>query len=183
MRRSRPPRRGVRAPTTRRPSRSPPKWPKKKKVTRAERDAVHRRILESLSRRDAKKKTDARPLEPEPEPEPEPVRSQIKNRMGDDDPWNALMADLLSNDFGPLADECFAAAKERNPELGGMADIRFTVVADEDVGGVVETAEAGDGNEIEDPGFVECMQETMLSTIFPPPTDNGRRDIKLTMPF
>jgi hypothetical protein len=159
------------------------------RVSRAERDAVYRRILDGLARRsgtadEAEEPSPADPVRADPSIDgAQPQRDPIRNRLGDDDGWGDVMSSCLSDDFGPLADECIADARERAPELAGMAAIEFTVVADEDIGGVVESADAAPDNEIDDPGFIECMRESMLSTVLPPPPGSGRRQVKLTMPY
>jgi hypothetical protein len=153
------------------------------RVSRAERDAVYRRIIDGLARRDgsgAASVDDAPPTEQVDTPTKAP-REKIRNRLGDTDGWGDAMSDLLTNDFGPLADECIADARDRAPDLAGMAAIEFTVVADEDIGGVVESADAAPDNEIDDAGFVECMRESMLSTVLPPPPGSGRREVVLSL--
>lgn len=153
------------------------------RVSRAERDAVYRRILEGLARRDG---SGAANVDDEPraaDPVENAPREKIRNRLGDTDGWGDAMSDLLTNDFGPLADECIADARERAPDLAGMAAIAFTVVADEEIGGVVESADAAPDNEIDDAGFIECMRESMLSTVLPPPPGSGRRDVVLSLRF
>lgn len=164
---------------------SPPekKIERRARVSRSERDAVYRRILDGLAHRDG---SGAASVDEEPraaDPVENAPREKIRNRMGDTDGWGDAMSDLLTNDFGPLADECIADARERAPDLAGMAAIAFTVVADEDIGGVVESADPAPDNEIDDPGFVECMRESMLSTVLPPPPGSGRRDVVLSLRF
>jgi hypothetical protein len=164
---------------------SPQKVAKRARVSRAERDEIYRRILAGLAERGSA----AAPDEPNDEPSADPreeeprERTPIRNRLGDKDGWGDALSDLLTNDFVPLADECFADARERNPDLAGMAAIEVTVVADEDIGGVVESATPAPDNEITDAGFVECMRESMLSTVLPPPPDSGRRDVMISLRF
>lgn len=93
------------------------------------------------------------------------------------------LMDAVSKDLMPLADECYEAAVERDPTIAGMIDINLEVVGDEDVGGIVESFELGDENEIQDEQMIECIRETTLSTLFPAPADTGRRGARLTLRF
>lgn len=163
---------------------------KETRVSRNDRDELHRRIVESLARRGESIEgrgpptNDAAPDEgAEPEQEQEPEHGSIRNRLGDLDGWGNAMTKLLNEDLAPLTDECFEAAVERNPDIGRYVEIEFSVIADEDIGGVVEEARMGPRNEALEPEFIECVRQSTLSTIFPPPPGSGRQDIMLSLRF
>lgn len=173
----------------------------KRKVSAAERDELHRQILASLARRGADAGEDGRaPDEPnrthdddaaddddahadEDQAEDGEPANRLENKYGDDQGWGDEMTKLLSEDLKPLADECFEAAIERTPNLGRYVEIEFTVVADEDIGGLVESTQMGARNEAVEPEFIECVRESTLSTVFPPPPDSGRRDVMLSLRY
>ncbi len=157
------------------------------RVSRAERDALHRRIADALARRAAapdEERSERPPLADasnRTEGEEDTTRPPIRNRLGDDDGWGDTLVRQLADDFGPLADECIADVRERVPDLAGMVALDITIAADEDIGGVVESASPSAVNEIDDADFLECMRESMLSTVLPAPPGSGRRDVMLSL--
>jgi hypothetical protein len=108
--------------------------------------------------------------------EPHPIEDKSNGKLSD-------LVEAVSKDLMPLADECYEAAVLRDPSIAGMVDINIDVVGDEDVGGIVESFELGDENEIQDEEMIECIRETTLSTLFPAPKDTGRRGTRLTLKF
>lgn len=160
---------------------------------RAEREELRRRILEAQRAREraAAEGDDAGeggstggepsattgPGVPVPRdsdgPEGEPAAGGLIDRTGD----HEYLVKVMNEDLMPLADECYALARETQPALAGMLVLDFEIIGDEDVGGVIETVALGQGNELVDPGLVECMQESILSTTLPPPPpEHGGRD-------
>lgn len=154
----------------------------KRKVDRAEREAYRREIAERLAER-----ARSRPAKPEsaasPKPDAdEPAREpgQIRDRS---EGKLSKFVGTVNEDFMPLAEECYQQALEQQPDLGGLLDMNVSIIADEELGGLVESAELGAGNEIAHAGMTECIRETMLSTIFPPLDESGRADVRLTLRF
>jgi hypothetical protein len=91
------------------------------------------------------------------------------------------MVKVMNEDLMPLVDECYALARETQPELTGMLVLDVEMIGDEDIGGVVETVAPGQGNELVDPGLMECVQESLLSTTLPPPPEGGKDSIALSL--
>lgn len=87
----------------------------------------------------------------------------------------------IREDFLPLAKECYEAALERDPDLGGKLTVNFEIVGDESVGGIVESAELAEDSDIRDEEFMYCMRESMLSMTFEPPKGGG--SVTVTYPF
>lgn len=83
----------------------------------------------------------------------------------------------------PLADECIEQARARLPELEGMVAIGLDTVADEELGGIVESVAMQPNNEVDDPELIECLSQTALSMILPPPPESGREQFVITMPI
>lgn len=94
---------------------------------------------------------------------------------------SAYLQARIREDFIPLARECYEAALEQNPSLGGKVMMVFEIVGDESVGGVVESAELGEGSTLDDPEFNTCMRESMLSMAFEPPKGGG--SVTVNYPF
>jgi hypothetical protein len=86
----------------------------------------------------------------------------------------------MSQDLMPLVDACIEAALEREPGLQGMLGVDLVLVADPELGAVVESAEFPEANEIGDPALLECVRHSALSTLLPPPLGDEREQVLLT---
>ncbi len=93
------------------------------------------------------------------------------------------LQERIREDFIPLARECYEAALEQNPSLAGKVMMTFEIVGDESVGGVVESAELGEGSTLDDPEFNTCMRESMLSMVFEPPKGGGSVTVNYPIRF
>jgi hypothetical protein len=147
---------------------------------RAGRDTIIRqKILAAY--RDRAASPDARPTrgasdEDPPASESEGLRDRTEGGL---DP--ALLEEFQT-DFMPLVDECISAARERDPELAGMLAVGVTIVADAELGSIVESVEyPEDRNELADPELLECVEATALSMLLPP-YDTGSDALMLTLP-
>jgi hypothetical protein len=89
--------------------------------------------------------------------------------------------DRIREDLLPIAQECYESALEDDPKLAGNLVMKFSIVGDESVGGVVDDAKVDETSEIKHPGLVECMTESMLSLGFAPPENGGT--VEVTYPF
>lgn len=148
----------------------------------ARREAKRKSILRSVAehRRAHGGSQDEPEAAREEDPAAEAEPGNIKDRIGGRD---ALM-DALNRDFMPLADECIAEATARLPELEGMLAIGVEVVGDAELGSVIETVSAGELNEVDDALLWECMEQTALSTMLPPPPEGVEEEaFMLTLPI
>src|SRR5204862_7530164 len=94
------------------------------------------------------------PSKPKPEGPGSLDKDYIKARIGE---------------IKPLMKECYEMGLARKPDLAGKLLVKFSIVADPDVGGLVERAEilkGQGGGDIDDPGVHECVRETGKSIIF-----------------
>ncbi|MCA9688707.1 MAG: AgmX/PglI C-terminal domain-containing protein [Myxococcales bacterium] len=140
---------------------------------RAKRDAMLLELRDALAARssatatpDAKadaKEEDAK----EPGPLPTLDKDYIQARIRED---------LL-----PLATECYESALEQDEAIAGRMVMKFAIVGDEEIGGLVDNVELAEDNEIKHEGLVECMRESMLSVTFDPPQGGGQ--VQVTYPF
>jgi hypothetical protein len=87
----------------------------------------------------------------------------------------------IQDDLVPIAQECYESALEDDPKLAGKLIMKFTIVGDEEVGGVVDEAELDPSSDLKHPALGECMRESMLSLSFAPPPDGGT--VSVTYPF
>jgi hypothetical protein len=87
----------------------------------------------------------------------------------------------IQEDLVPIAKECYESALEDDPKLGGKLVMKFAIVGDEEVGGVVEEADVDATSDIKHPDLLECMKESMLALSFAPPEGGGR--VEVTYPF
>jgi hypothetical protein len=87
----------------------------------------------------------------------------------------------VREDFFPLARECYEAALEKQPKLAGKLIISFVIVGDDEVGGVVDSAELAEGSTLDDEELSTCMLESMLSLSFVAPSGGG--SVSVTYPF
>ena len=151
--------------------------PRERRATfdRAKRDALRSEILDALADRPQPRPvTSARD-----EDEPAPESGQLTDRIG----GREALLEHLNHDLMPLADECIEQARARRPELEGMLAIGIDTVADEELGGIVEAVTIQPQNEVDDAELLECLSQTALSMILPPPPESGREQFMITLPI
>ena len=152
---------------------------KKTNVTEQERERYRRAIERAIEERAANEaRNDRAPPRPEGADAPVPNGQSLTNRA---DPELVGMLQVLEEDVIPLADECYEQALERNPTLEGNLGLLFDVIGDEEVGGLVESVELEEDSDIQDAEMIECIRETLFSTIFPVPEDSGSGGVRLTL--
>lgn len=156
----------------------------------AERAVMQRRINEQLARR-AAARAEARDSVEAPN-EAKAGRARAGEAVEDEAPAGQMvdrsgnreyLVKVMNEELIPLADECYAMAREKNPELGGMMAVDVELVGDEDVGGVVEEVKTSQVNEINDAGLLECVRESLMAVTLPPPAEGGRDGFMLSMRF
>ena len=80
----------------------------------------------------------------------------------------------LKDDFRPMARDCYKELLARAPDAGGgKLLVKFTIVGDEKVGGIVESAELDPSSTIQDAKLETCIKESMLTMQFAPPAKGG----------
>jgi hypothetical protein len=178
----------VRTPAVRRSARAAPEPtrghpPAKRKIDAAQREHLREKIAEALRRRQARAAEDGGDARAAAIAEPDPTAGkpgEIRDRSG-----GALSTFMgsINEDFMPLADECHTMATERGVQIEGMLDIEVAVIADEEEGGLVDSVDLGEGNEVEDVEFTQCVQESLLSTYFETPGESGAAEFRLTLRF
>lgn len=114
-------------------------------------------------------------------PEDEAVRGEIP-KLARDKLDAEYIRTRIREDFLPIAQECYASALTDDPRLSGTVIMTFSIVGDEDVGGVVDEAEVAPGTALQHPELLECMRESILGLSFPAPVQGGRT-VGVTYPF
>jgi RNA polymerase sigma-70 factor (ECF subfamily) len=99
-----------------------------------------------------------------------PAPSAAAPRKLDKDYIHEEITDLL-----PLVQECFEAALEQHPNLSGKLMVRFTIVGEPGIGGLISESTIEDGEStISDAGVRECIANTMYAAQFPAPEGGGQ---------
>jgi hypothetical protein len=142
------------------------------------REALRRDIVRALERRGVDTDVDAAThRQPDDAERPEPAGSMV-DRIG----GRPELLERFNADFMPLADECIEQALERVPELRGMVAMNVKLLAERDVGAIVEATEPAEINEITEPELLECLQETLMSMAMPGHAVDGLDGIMISMP-
>jgi hypothetical protein len=144
---------------------------------RSKRDALYQRIVRAhADRPDAPAPAPAaRAADAEDDARDRP--GTLVDRVG----GREAMVGHLNHDFMPLARECIEQAHEQTPHLRGMLALSVEVIADRQLGGVVERAVPAPRNEVAHAALLECIAQTALSVTFPPPLVSGRERFELTL--
>jgi len=140
---------------------------------------LRKRILESSRARDRDPPA-APPVDDEvEEADGSDPRPGLTDRIGG---RRALLA-ALNRDFLPLASECIDQANERTANIRGMLAFEVDVVADSDLGAIIEGTRYPVRNEVHDEELLDCIRETAMSTSLPPPSVGGQETFLITMPM
>lgn len=83
----------------------------------------------------------------------------------------------LKDDLIPLIREC---RKLSTSSDAGRLQVAFELLADPDIGGIVESVEFPEGNEVVDEQILECIRESALSITFPSEAA-GRNRVRLSL--
>ena len=67
------------------------------------------------------------------------------------------------------------------PDLHGLVAIDVKLLAERDVGAIVEEAAPAAINEIADPELLECLQETLMSMALPGDAVDGKGGVMVSL--
>jgi len=82
----------------------------------------------------------------------------------------------------PMLKECFEMALTENPHLNGKIVVRFTIIADEEYGGLIEDSRVLDDTELAANQTInECFRETIYAMKIKAPSGGGR--VTVNYPF
>ncbi len=105
---------------------------------------------------------------------------QRRPALADDvDSFAHAIAATIRSDFGPMAEGCYRELLGRVPQGKGSVVMRFEVLADASLGGVVNEADLTDDSTLRDHEFDTCLRESFLALDF----DSLRTAGRVTMRF
>jgi hypothetical protein len=143
----------------------------------ARRSALREQILAAQRAREAAAKPDEAARPPMPAPE-QPTSEGLTNHVDGHDE----LVDELNRNFLPLSDECIVEALERRPELeGGILEVGFQLVVDDELGSVIESVEIPEHGPVDDAQLHECMRESLLSMMLPAGEKPGSEALVLSL--
>ena len=85
-------------------------------------------------------------------------------------------------DMFPLIKQCYDSALKRSPALGGRLLIKFAIVGDPQVGGIVEEAAFADESNLKDEEMETCVRESVMTLTFDKPPSGGGK-VMVTYPI
>ena len=135
-----------------------------RRATRERADAI-RKQLDERRRNTQNVPAAAPPLGPEAEQEAAERRREFLQKA-------------VREQYIPVAKSCYEELLARRPKASGKVVLYFSIVGDEDTGGVVDHVETRDGTSFDDPEFLLCMRESMYSTLFDPPPSGGETTVE-----
>jgi hypothetical protein len=95
----------------------------------------------------------------------------------------SYIQDRVRSDFFPLAKGCYDDALKAHADLAGQIVLRFIIVGDAKIGGIVESVDVLDKSTLRDPAMIECIRESFLDTRFPPPEHGGWVSVEYPITF
>lgn len=135
-------------------------------ITAREREDVQRRLADALAkRRTGRGSTSAKRVDDEEPHAPAEASGSLDGEY---------IREVVTEDLVPIAVECYESALEDDPELGGNLVLRFSIVGDESVGGILEEVSLAEGSTLKHPALAECMTESTATLLFDPPEDGGK---------
>lgn len=93
------------------------------------------------------------------------------------------IVDAIRGQFIARARDCYNVLLQENPESGGKVVVSFTVIADEEIGGVVDEVQLAEGTEMTDVAFTDCLRASMYEVLFDPPSDGGSVTVTYPLTF
>jgi hypothetical protein len=145
-------------------------------AARKARDAKRAEILEAIKRRQAAEN-------PAPPPAPAPSSTAA---AGDEPPPGRMDPEYIRHvfreDMFPLMRQCYDATLKRRPTLGGRLVLKFAIVGDATVGGVVEDGRIAEESDLKDDEMQTCVRESLMSLTFDKPPEGGGK-VTVTYPI
>jgi hypothetical protein len=147
------------------------------------RDAQRRRILDVKRQqiREALAARDADPAQPAKDPSA-PSKANVGGPMSKEH-IRTVVRELI-----PVIRDCYNTELEDDEEFSARVVTQFTILGDEDIGGVVddasidvENSEFSNEDPVAQARFSECIYESMYTMEFDPPEGGGR--VQVTYPF
>ena len=89
----------------------------------------------------------------------------------------------IRSQFAPMAEGCYKELLARKPDAKGSVVMRFEILAEPSLGGVVNDADFDDDTTLREPSFDACLRESFLSINFESLRTTGRATVKFPFEF
>ena len=148
---------------------------------RRARDAMRDQILEALRKREAASPT-------KPAATAQATAASAPAPAGEEPPHGHYDPQYIRasfrQDMFPLLRSCYGDALLRQPKLAGKLVLKFAIVGDPSVGGVVEDADFADASDIQDDEMRTCVRESLMTlTLDKPPEGGGKVTVTYPIAF
>lgn len=94
----------------------------------------------------------------------------------------AYIQEVVRTEFFPMAKACFEELLSRK-DAGGRVLMKFSIVADEKLGGIIEEASADPDGGVADERMSTCMRESLSTLAFRPPARGGTVTVEYPIEF
>lgn len=95
----------------------------------------------------------------------------------------AYVEAVIREDMRPMARQCYENLLAKQPDAGGRLELELTIVGDDKIGGIVETAGIAETSTLKDDELQTCIRESAMTLSFPPPAHDGVVTIKAPITF
>jgi hypothetical protein len=106
------------------------------------------------------------PVQPAPGAASEAARAPGVHISRDVAEYAKSIGDVIENDFGPLAQDCYNELLRKKPGAEGDVILDFKIISEESIGGIVDSAAVTDQSTLRDEDFETCLSESFLSVQF-----------------
>jgi hypothetical protein len=141
-------------------------------AARKARDEKRAEILAALQRKNAASAPARTPSSAPPAADAEPPHGHY-------DP--EYIRKVFREDMFPLMKQCYESALKAHPTLGGRLALKFAIVGDPQVGGVVEDADFTEDSDLKDDEMRTCVRESLMALTFDKPPSGGGK-VTVTYP-
>jgi hypothetical protein len=91
--------------------------------------------------------------------------------------------EVVRSDFFPMAVKCYEELQIRKKDARGRIEIKFKIIGDEKLGGIIEEADIDNDGGLADEKLDTCLRESFLSLSFKPPPKGGWVTVVYPMEF
>lgn len=86
----------------------------------------------------------------------------------------AYIQSVVRSDLWPMVGKCYEELLARVPAAKGRLELSYTILGEEDVGGLVDEVEVKAEGSVVDEELATCVKESTLSIAFRPPANGGK---------
>ncbi len=86
----------------------------------------------------------------------------------------AYIQSVVRSELFPMVGKCYEELLVRAPRASGRLEISYTILGEEEVGGLVDEVEVTAEGSLVDEKLETCVKESMASVAFRPPANGGK---------